>query len=52
MSGWPAAYLCRRPTEDGTDEYQQLLLLDGHTVWNVLYAGPDDLSAALGVFAK
>ena len=52
VSGWPAAYLCRWPTEDGTDEYQQLLLLDGHTVWNVLYAGPDDLSAALGVFAK
>ena len=52
VSGWPAAYLCRWPTEDGTDEYQQLLLLDGHTVWNVLYAGPDDLSAALGAFAK
>lgn len=52
VSGWPAAYLCRWPTEDGTDEYQQLLLLDGHTVWSVLYAGPDDLSAALSVFAK
>ena len=52
VPGWPAAYLCRWPTEDGTDEYQQLLLLDDHTVWNVLYAGPDDLSAALGVFAK
>ncbi len=52
VSGWPAAYLCRWPTEDGTDEYQQLLLLDGKTVWEVLYAGPDDLSAALDLFAK
>lgn len=52
VSGWPAAYLCRWPTEDGTDEYQQLLLLDTRTVWSVLYAGPDDLSAALDVFAK
>ena len=52
VSGWPAAYLCRWPTEDGTDEYQQLLLLDARTVWSVLYAGPDDLSAALDVFAK
>ncbi len=52
VSGWPAAYLCRWPTEDGTDEYQQLLLLDGKTVWSVLYTGPDDLSAALDVFGK
>lgn len=52
VSGWPAAYLCRWPTEDGTDEYQQLLLLDARTVWSVLYTGPDDLSAALDVFAK
>lgn len=52
VSGWPAAYLCRWPTEDGTDEYQQLLLLDTRTVWSVLYTGPDDLSAALDVFAK
>lgn len=52
VSGWPAAYLCRWPTEDGTDEYQQLLLLDGKTVWEVLYTGPDDLSAALDVFGK
>lgn len=52
VSGWPAAYLCRWPTEDGTDQYQQLLLLDGKTVWEVLYTGPDDLSAALDVFAK
>ena len=52
VSGWPAAYLCRWPIEDGTDEYQQLLLLDTRTVWNVLYAGPDDLSAALDVFGK
>lgn len=52
VSGWPAAYLCRWPIEDGTDEYQQLLLLDGKTVWSVLYTGPDDLSAALDVFGK
>ena len=52
VSGWPAAYLCRWPTEDGTDEYQQLLLLDTRTVWSVLYTGPDDLSAVLDVFAK
>ena len=52
VSGWPAAYLCRWPTEDGTDEYQQLLLLDGKTVWSVLYTGPDDLFAALDVFGK
>ena len=52
VSGWSAAYLCRWPTEDGTDEYQQLLLLDTRTVWSVLYTGPDDLSAALDVFAK
>ena len=52
VSGWPAAYLCRWPIEDGTDEYQQLLLLDTRTVWSVLYTGPDDLSAALDVFAK
>lgn len=52
VSGWPAAYLCRWPTEDGTDEYQQLLLLDTRTVWSVLYTGSDDLSAALDVFAK
>lgn len=52
VSGWPAAYLCRWPTEDGTDEYQHLLLLDGKTVWSVLYTGPDDLSAALDVFGK
>lgn len=52
VSGWPAAYLCRWPTEDGTDAYQQLLLLDARTVWSVLYTGPDDLSAALDIFAK
>ena len=52
VSGWPAAYLCRWPIEDGKDEYQQLLLLDGKTVWSVLYTGPDDLSAALDVFGK
>ena len=52
VSGWPAAYLCRWPIEDGTDEYQQLLLLDGKTVWSVLYTGPDDLFAALDVFGK
>ena len=52
VSGWPAAYLCRWPTEDGTDGYQQLLLLDTRTVWSVLYTGPDDLSAVLDVFAK